>query len=98
MMFSRFCRRNSCDKVPGDLAEQKVQESVDTVVQHCDGKRSTSSDSINEGEASKLQLKYLRFELDVATSNAWGLPSSMAGYQIKRMRINIPDNDIRKKN
>ena len=45
-----------------------------------------------------MHLKYLRFELDVATSNAWGLPSSMAGYQINRMRINIPDNDKRKKN
>ena len=61
MRFFRFYRKNSChEDVPGpdDPVQPKVQESVDTVVQPCDGKKGTSSAGIKDSEGSKLEVKY----------------------------------------
>lgn len=59
------------------------------VFQPYDGKRSRSSAGIIESEDSQSAAKIARFELDVTTSNAWDLPSSMVEYLNKYMNIHI---------
>ena len=96
MKFFRFCRRKSCDK-DADPVHPEMQENMDTVVQPCDGKRSASSAGIIDSEGTQSAAKIAIFELDVSTSNACDLPSSMEEYLNKYMHIHIPDRAIKEK-